>query len=205
MSTGVTIRLIYSRVPEAIGRILNTVGEDPALNRTLSVGIANLTKSHIRTAAASRHSTILRLGAAPTGHLTDAADSVRADDSGNEIAAYVDSPGFRRVDGPITIKPRNAKALTIPVHALGYGRRASSVEHLVGKKLFAPKDKSGKSTGVLGYSDSNGVFRAIYVLKARVTLPQDRGLLPTDEEYQTRLVSSLRTFLKTKINTGAAQ
>lgn len=200
------LHLIYPPMPQAIRAMLDAAGPDPERHRVMSQDMAVLVERHVRRAARLRHASAMRLGAAPTGHLERAADSVRPEPGGGEIAVYVDSPGFRRVEEDVKIRPRVAGMLTIPLHAVAYGRRVYSTERLLGERLFRPLRKGGKRgrgpyMNVLGRR-RDGAFQKIYALKDEVTLPQDRGLLPTDDEFRLALGNSLRRFLKDKLAEG---
>jgi len=138
-------------------------------------------RSHLSAAAATRHSTASKLGAAPTGHLEKAAQSVRSEADGAGGAVVVESPGIGRALGPVRIVPRLARALTIPKHPLAYGRRAKEVERLIGSRLFRPTKAGGAKSNVLA-GTINGEMVVLYSLTKAVTLRHDPGLLPTVPE-----------------------
>ncbi len=153
----------------------------------LEVGV----RTHLARASLSRHSTAARLGASPTGHLEKAAQAVRTELAPGGIAAgagnpsvgavIVESPGIARALRPVRIVPRLARALTIPIHALAYGRRAAEVERLTGERLFRPVRSGGRKTNILA-ATINGQLVPLYALVRSVTLPHDPGLLPTAPE-----------------------
>ena len=68
-----------------------------------------------------------------------------------------------------TIRPKTAKALTIPIDEEAEGRRAAEFE-VGGRELFVIGGKSGdpKTRGILGYSEGDR-FHALYVLRSSVT------------------------------------
>lgn len=70
------------------------------------------------------------------------------------------------------VVPREAGALTIPVHQLAYGRRASVFEEETGFKLFHPKGHA-----VL-MADIGGEPVTIYVLARTANIPADPKALP---------------------------
>lgn len=201
------LRFLYPPLPPAIDAILSAVQDRSGLNRSISYDLAALVAGHIRRASATRHVSASRLGAAPTGHLEAAARSVVPVMDGREIAATVDSPGFRRVDGPLTIKAKNTANLTIPVHAVAYGRRVWQVRNLLGTPIIRPLARGGKK-GAGPYRNFlaakvGNEFRILYALKPSVTLPQDRGLLPSESEYGDRMTQALRRYLRSKIKMEA--
>jgi hypothetical protein len=82
---------------------------------------------------------------------------------GVAVACYHVAGGHKQFGGPIVAT--NAKALTIPIAPEAEGKRAAEFE-LGGRELFVPK-----GTHVLGYSDDEGQFHALFVLVKR-TKPQ---------------------------------
>lgn len=201
------IRLLYPPAPPAIQAILSAVRDRSGLHRSMSYDLAAMVAGHIRRASATRHASANRLGAAPTGHLEAAARSVAPVSDGLEIAATVDSPGFRRVDGPLEIKAKNTPNLTIPVHAVAYGRRVWQVRNLLGTPIFRPLAPGGQR-GRGPYrnflaAQVRGEFRILYALKPSVTLPQDLGLLPSESEFGDRMTQALRRYLRSKIKMEA--
>ncbi len=172
--------------------------ENGGLRRVLDVvgpaGKAKLTEAgayslyvavmrHVHAYARTHHESAHRLGAQPTGHMEDAVDSISHGPDGNGAAAVtIPIPGFSRVFGDVTVTPKNAKALTIPINSISYGRRAREMRHL-GFTLFKFGKKEGGRNGILyGYRDGDDHIEPLYALKSRVTLSQDRSMLPSDEE-----------------------
>ena len=69
--------------------------------------------------------------------------------SGPRGEAVVDVPGITRAYHDLTIKPKAAQALTIPMHRSAYGKKASEVDGLFvvkkksnGKAFLAKRDGS---------------------------------------------------------------
>lgn len=138
---------------------------------------------HVYAYARTHHASAHRLGAQPTGHMEDAVDSISYGPDGNGTASVtIPIPGFSRVFGDVTITPKNAKALTLPINSISYGRRAGEMRHL-GFTLFKFGKKEGGQNGVLyGYRDGDDHIEPLYALKGRVRLRQDRTMLPGDKE-----------------------
>lgn len=145
-----------------------------------TLGMLTLLRAHFRREAPRRHATAHRLGASPTNHL----ERVTLSREATAQAAYVGiaSPGIRRALGPLTIRPRNARALTIPIAAEAYGHRAGELSAKYGLSLFAAKSKAGR--GILFGADHDGNIKPLYVLRASAHIPQDRSLLPTLSELR---------------------
>lgn len=148
-----------------------------ALYRAAAYECAALVRGHIVKTAPSRHASAHRLGARPTGHYAAAARSVAS--GGDAAGGWVEAacPGLARAFGPLTVKPRERRALTLPVDARAYGTTAPRLEQL-GWRIFRP----GQAGVLMGTPPGGGDPVALYVLARRVTLRQDRGLLPADAE-----------------------
>ena len=164
------------------------------LNKAAAQGLLVLCRAHVRREATRNHSSARRLNASPTGHLERVAMVVQTD--AERAALAIHSPGFGRVFHPVVITPKRAKALTLPMAAEAYGRRAGELERL-GWTLFTLKTLRGM---LMGKSKHTGEVKALYALKSRVTLPQDRSLLPSDEAMEqavrTAIVRRLQSIAK---------
>ena len=169
------VRITYTPAPFGrIAQLVNALG--PAgrkeLNDAASAQLFADVRAHLRGYAASHHGSSNKLGATPTGHLERAASTMQHDSDADSATVSISSPGIRRVWGALTIRPTKARALTIPIHAIAYGRRVGEVARTY--RIYRLK-----GTDVLA-ADVNGAMTPLYVLKAAVTLPQDRALLPSD-------------------------
>lgn len=172
------MRVRIETIVDSSGRIrelVNSLG--PAGRRELNAGAAAQlwvdVRKHLRDYAASHHATANRLGATPTGHLEKAAATMLRESDADSATVVINSPGIRRALGPLDIRPKTARALTIPVHWLAYGKRVGEVRRkhpvfrLKGRDVLAAKIE--------------GKLTPLYVLRAAVTVPQDRAILPGDE------------------------
>ncbi len=174
-----------------------------------SPGVTAL-RAHIRSAAQSRHKTADRLGAKRTGYLERAAQNIEA--KGDAKAAQIiinNSSGiFSRINGPVTIKPVRTKWLWIPVHRISYGKsplnfpnrlRIVIKNDKVGFAFLRKTPKSDAPRAALDTKPKKVKARKarkasqakaeqdpetplLFVLKKQVTLPQDRGLMLSDNE-----------------------
>lgn len=159
-----------------------------AAAESLGTGI----EAHIGRAAQSRHSTADRIRngpAARTGHLEPPRTQVShsATEAGGEV--NIQSPGFRRAFGPLTIVPRIRRSLTVAVDAISYGKTVALVRG-EGHPVFRPKGKSFLATKV------DGRFRVIFLLRTSVTLKHDPGLLPAAEEQAAAAKAGIRTYVE---------
>lgn len=192
---------------------LDEPGERVHLHRSIASYTATLTARYLTTLAGTRHDTARRLGANPSGHLARAAESVISEGTDQAAVVSVVSPGLRRAFGPMTIQPRNgAKYLTIPATAEAYNRRAGSFNDLrlavfgggrylalvkAEQSSLADRKRSGFETDQqqagLGWRRRGTIY---YWLKKSVTQPQDRSLLPSDEDYAEEAVEGIKAYLR---------
>lgn len=134
--------------------------------------------------APTHHRTADNLGATPTGHY-EARTTFSADSSSATVTIPI--PGISKAFKNLTITPKNAPFLTLPLNAVAYGKRAGEVRRL-GWMIFRPAAKgahrmeSGKfdryQDVLLGTKDGETI--PLYLLKKRVNQKQDRSLLPSD-------------------------
>lgn len=134
-----------------------------------------LTRSHIREAAKTRHTTAERLGAKPTNYLLNKAASVESVGAPGKVLLTVAGDIFKRAFGPVKVSAVAKKYLTIPITAAAYGRRAGEFDG-----LFLVRTKKGN---LLLAQREGKTLKPFFLLKAQVTLPEDRGLLPSDAAF----------------------
>ncbi|WP_009964073.1 hypothetical protein [Verrucomicrobium spinosum] len=183
----ITIK-IDDTVTQALKFLLGDLTDLKPLNKRIADAAEVVTREHILfRAAPTRHTTADRLGAQPTGYLIRRGNAIES--ASNAEGATVTLGGapeiFARVEGPVTIKPVNSKYLTIPASAQAYGRRARELQGLKPIRLgrhLALVEESDSGRPIKG--DKSGRKIVVhYWLKESVTLPQDRGLLPSEEQY----------------------
>jgi len=194
----------FPGIPKGVSTLLDIVQHKRDLNKYVSYDLAAMVRTHVRKASITRHKSARRVGGQPTGHLENAAESTLPRATDHEVVVEINSPGFNRVDGPVTIRAKNWPYLTIPVHALSYGRRARTVRRLIGTPLFRPIVKGGKKRigpfrNIL-VANINNTFTVLYALKPVVVIPQDRGLLPEQRDIESRNVKAMGRYIKRKIN-----
>lgn len=156
--------------------------------RFCQASVHTLLADHINALDASRSS-----GLNPNGKHYDANKIYDGPVTTDNIAIDIGIPGISRAYHDITITPTNGKFLTIPVNPIAYGYRVRDLESQ-GYNIFRPKGKN-----VLGYSDADNTFVALYALCTSVFQPQDPSLLPTDEEIAIAFISGAEAFLKAKM------
>lgn len=153
-----------------------------------------LFRNHLEQAEPTRHNTAQRLGAAPTGHLQRAADSVESSHDASNATISITSPGIRRAFGPVEIRPVRRRALTIPSHAASYGKRVSDLAN-DGWKIFRLKGMdvlAGRREG-----DENPTV--LFWLRAKTVLQHDPGLLPSNDQIADAAMAAIEKLLRRKI------
>lgn len=170
-----TLKVIH---PRNLGKWLDLV--KPEGRRQLFSVAANavriLVRDHLFRIAPRHHISAHRLGATPTGHIEKGARATHFTASPDSADVIIPIPGLSRAFGPLTITPRNAAALTLPVSPHAYGKRVGDLR-TNGWNIFRPK---GHDILMGSLGDDEAV--PLYVLKRRVQLKQDRSLLPSDAE-----------------------
>lgn len=199
MQPNVTVS-VDSKTPalKALLAALSPAGRK-AIHARSAVRLFAVIKRHLIGLAASRHDSASRLGAVPTGHLAKAAERMTQTHDSEGGAVNIYSPGFKRVFESFTIFPRVAKALTIPIHPLAYGKRVYEVQPLVGYGIFRPK-----GTNILAYSEG-GKLIPLYFLAKKAFIKQDRSLLPDDSVLQGEVKAGILSAIQAAIaRQGAA-
>lgn len=164
------------------------------VNEAIAESYLALTKEYLLTVTGARHDTANRLGATPTGHWAQAAEkaSAKADDNGATI--NVDHPGIGRAGHDVEIVPTGGRQyLTIAVIAAAYGRRAREFDNLV----FI---RTGGAPVLMMPNGDSSFGTIYYVLVKHVLQPQDRTLLPSDEEYQQAALEAMRDYVNYLVN-----
>ena len=171
-----TLKVIH---PRNLGKWLDLV--KPEGRRQLFSVAANavriLVRNHLSRIAPRHHISAHRLGATPTGHIEKGARATHFTASSDSAEVIIPIAGLSRAFRPLTITPRTANALTLPVSSHSYGKRVGELR-ANGWNIFRPK---GKDT-LWGKLQDEDDAVPLYVLKKRVQLKQDRSLLPSDAE-----------------------
>ena len=150
------------------------------------------TRLHIRSAATQRHTTAGKLGAKPTGYLTKRAELVEGTGNAEQAEITVTGAIFKRVFGPVTVRPVAKKMLAIPMRAEAYGKRPGEFDD-----LFVYRSKQGRL--FLAKQIAPGRLQFYFLLKASVVLPQDRGLLPSEAQFGQLAELAARGYLRKQL------
>jgi len=184
MSLSVSVQV---RSPKLALLVAQLSGEKKVeVNRAMAISVRELTRRHLTRLSGERHATANKLGASPSGHLGQAVRAVEGAEitAQNDGASFViNHAGLGRAFHDVTITPKNAKALTIPVAAIAYNRRAGQFNN-----LFVWKNKT-TGNAFLAMRDPSGAKDAkpllVYLLVRSVTQKQDRSLLPSNDEWES--------------------
>lgn len=181
-----------AQVRQMLAKLQGQLTDRTILHKSIAGYAETLTRQHLKVLAGTRHKTANRLGAQPSGHLARAAESVTSDGTDQAAVVSVVSPGLRRAFGPMTIQPRNgAKYLTIPAAAESYNRRARSFNDLR-VQVF----KGGRLLALVRDGKDGARAQVLYWLKTTVSQPQDRSLLPADDEFAQAAYAGVRDYLR---------
>lgn len=211
---------INARMNPKLATVLESVG--PVWRQQLySVGanaLANEVKRHIRHEAPRRHNTAYRLGGKPTNLLQKGASRVtvwNASDQGASVLVPI--PGITRAFRDLTITPKEAQKLTIPIAGAAYGHRVRELKR-EGWKIFRIPAKGSKMITQPGehprkfdrykdllagtHGDKNVTF--LYALKKQVVVRKDRNLLPADEKVTEVINRAIARTIKRELERKAS-
>ena len=128
--------------------------------------------------------------AKPTQHFRKGAAAVYIKTGNGEASVVVPIPGISRAFKTLEIAPRTASILTIPINSIAYGKRAGELR-AEGWKLFRGK---GKGKHIL-FGAYNGERLGLDALKDRVRVPQDRSLLPSDQQVNAAVQRGAQLYI----------
>ena len=185
-----TLKVIH---PRNLGKWLDLVKSEG--RRQLFSVAANavriLVRDHLFRIAPRHHISAHRLGATPTGHIEKGARATHFTASSDSAEVIIPIAGLSRAFRPLTITPRTANALTLPVSAHSYGKRVGELR-ANGWNIFRPKGKDA----LWGKLQDEDDAVPLYVLKKRVQLKQDRSLLPSDAELGGTAARAMLDYIR---------
>jgi len=153
----ITARLDAQETEQQLSRIAGKLRNLTPLHKTWGNSVAKTARNAAR-AKGGKHFWDELARAISVSEISDSGATVSAD---HYAAAQKQYGG--------EIRPKNAKALTIPISPEAKGKRASE---FAGRDLFVIKSKSPDTKGILGYS-SAGQFVGLFVLRTRVRQKAD--------------------------------
>ena len=157
-----------------------------AAHRVMARGVEVLIEDHFRV----RDQTPNALGGQRTNFWAQlaGATSVTSASSTGATVTVADERFALKVHGG-TVRPKNAKALTIPIHPAAHGKRASQLN----VELFIVRTST--NAFLAGKSGSGDELTFYYVLKDSVTHDPDPEALPTDDEVERTMERSFERWL----------
>ena len=167
------------------------------LAKAAAGALQTLIVRHLARVSETRHATANRLGAPPSGFWKDVEKAVRLHTHANDAEVSVTHPGIARAGRDVLIRPRRAKALTIPLRAEAYGKRPREFANLSGAALFRPK-----GTRVLA-TEEGGRLTPMYALCASVTQRRDPTLLPDQKTIDDALARAALNAIETVASQAA--
>ncbi|GEP46467.1 hypothetical protein [Brevifollis gellanilyticus] len=187
MSLTISVKTTDTATP-VLERLQRALTDRTKLNEHIASAAEAGTRTYLRKIAQERHGTANRMGATPTGYLVKRAELVKG--QGTKDGAVITFTGaiFRRIAGPVTIRPKAKKMLAIPMRAESYGKRPAQFND-----LFVYR--AGQGRAFLARKAGEGRLHFYFLLKSVVTLPQDRTLAPSDEEYAKFSEEGARAYL----------
>ncbi len=185
---------------EGVRALLRRIDDRTSLNKRIGLAAKAKTREHLAGIARTKHGTAQKLGAEPTGHFKDAAESINmsANADGAELRVS-HRGGLSRAVRDVDIKPTGGRSfLTIPVHGAAYGKRVRELERSLGRRLFRPYKKgAGKVRArALAATGGDGKLVFFYALAGSVHQDQDRSLLPSDEEFSIAAKTGVARWLR---------
>jgi len=192
MSLGLAIDL-----EDSISGILAAVGasldDRTLLNDKIGQDELTLVQEHLKALSYDRHDSANRLGAQPSGFWENAAGQTTLHADAQQAVVSVKHPGIGRALHDVTIVPGAGKQyLTLPLLAVAYNQRAAGLDNLFvirshESALFLARHED---------ADKESGLEILYLLVRSVLLPQDRTLLPTDEEFEFTALRAAQEYFQ---------
>lgn len=175
-------------IRDGMDQILNNAGQ--RLQRCV--------RRHIRDIAENRHGTANRLGAHPTHHFK-ASDVLPADVSvpDGTVTVRVTTPGIVRAVRDVTILPKEARSLAIPLHSTAYGIQPRELNDRGEYEMFRIKKKDTKEkSNILYRRGDDDELVPMYLLVRRVFQRKDESLMPTKTQMMEEAVAGADAAIK---------
>lgn len=167
-----------------------------SLHAAMGTEVQITTAAHVGGMQRSPDSLLSKLGAPATNFYQHAAERIEspaalASDT-NAATLTLNYPGAARAFRTITITPVNAKALAIPMDRIAVGRSPRDCWDELG--LFIPKGKD-----YIAMRQGTQI-KVLWLLRRKVTQPQNRALLPSGEQWQAAASLGAKTYLRNALN-----
>ena len=126
-----------------------------------------------------------------TGYYGDAASGVTTEVSGNRAVVTIHKEGVAlHYYGGVVYPTTGHKALAIPKSIQGAGKRPAEADPDHTK--FALVWPKGEKTGTLRDKETDEV---VYLLVSKATIPEDKTILPTEDEMKSAGMAAMEAIL----------
>lgn len=188
------ISLVYdfTRMDALVNTVLQYVESPVALNKVLG----NRLEEELQEYFFTRNSEPNKRGWRKTGWWSGVAKDTaltKVDERGATVT-IAHSEGFAtRLQGG-SIRPKEARALTIPAVEEAYGRSVAEYEAATGRKLFRPA-----GARYLAYS-KNESLTVVYFLARQVSITADPNALPPIDDLVNSLTQESEDYFKRELS-----
>jgi hypothetical protein len=183
---------------QALDKMEATLADRRDVMENLGVAVEGLCKRYVQADIGHRHASAEKLGAAPTGFLGGAIESIHTTSDAAGATVDFQHPWFARVGHDVDIRPgEGATHLTIPVAAEAYGKRifvGDRQPRFPGGFFFVSK----KGNLMYGVREGKGI-KPLYFLPEHVHQEQDRSRLPDDQAILDTATGELRNQLDQRL------
>jgi hypothetical protein len=190
------------------------------LKRAMGQGAANEVRDNFAELQKTRPN---KMGWPRQGYWAQAARSVtRPKPTGEGVSFSITQPGIgARYFGPTEIKPVAAKTLAVPATAEAYGTRPIDARWrgklefkmvggrhmaLVAKENFmrvvSKGARKGQQVKAAAEKATTGLFEVIFWLRRKVTIKQDKSVLPTADQLRAAAIAGGREYLQAPLAKG---
>ena len=163
------------------------LASDHELAQAAGRGVSNAVKRHLVERDRRGRSD----GLPRTGYYGDAASGVTTEVSGNRAVVTIHKEGVAlHYYGGVVYPTEGHKALAIPKSIQGAGKRPAEADPDHTK--FALVWPKGEKTGTLRDKETDEV---VYLLVSKATIPEDKTILPTEDEMFEAGKSAMEAIL----------
>ena len=163
------------------------LASDHELAQAAGRGVSNAVKRHLVERDARGRSD----GLPRTGYYGDAAGGVTTEVSGSRAVVTIHKEGVAlHYYGGVVYPTDGHKALAIPKVAAVAGKRPAEADP--DRSKFALVWPKGKTAGTLRDKETDEV---VYLLVPKATIPEDKTILPTEDEMQSAGMAAMEAIL----------
>ena len=199
---GVSVAIEYKPTP-VFDRILAKMGPErrKTLEKAGAEDAAATTRSWLMRLAHERHATAERLTAKKTGIIQFVARHTRREEREGSNYVVVPHPMFRRAFQDVTVGPRRAGALAIPMAKDSYGHLPRTFGELfVWRRKKGAEGKDDKGAAFLARTKGKGKNQRLELLfllyRGRILQKQDPTLLPDGDTMAKAALRGVARRLK---------